>query len=57
MSYPVFGFHGDVMAALTIPIPELIDGAQAAWRCSNDQGSPFGFDALPIPGRVLVALP
>jgi hypothetical protein len=49
MSYPVFGFHGDV--------PEVIDGAQAAWRCSNEQGSPLGFDALPIPGQVLVTLP
>ncbi len=28
MSYPVFGFHGDVMAALTIPFLELIDGSQ-----------------------------
>lgn len=28
MSYPVLGFHGDVMAALTIPFLELIDGSQ-----------------------------
>lgn len=28
MSYPVFGFHGDAMAALTIPFLELIDGSQ-----------------------------
>lgn len=28
ISYPVFGFHGDVMAALTIPFLELIDGSQ-----------------------------
>jgi len=28
MSYPVFGFHGDLMAALTIPFLELIDGSQ-----------------------------
>ena len=28
VSYPVFGFHGDVMAALTIPFLELIDGSQ-----------------------------
>lgn len=28
ISYPVFGFHGDVMAALTIPFLALIDGSQ-----------------------------
>lgn len=28
MSCPVFGFHGDLMAALTIPFLELIDGSQ-----------------------------
>lgn len=28
ISYPVFGFHGEVMAALTIPFLELIDGSQ-----------------------------
>lgn len=28
MSCPVFGFHGEVMAALTIPFLELIDGSQ-----------------------------
>lgn len=28
ISYPVFGFHGDVMAALTIPFLEQIDGSQ-----------------------------
>ncbi|WP_112383257.1 IclR family transcriptional regulator [Sphingomonas carotinifaciens] len=29
VSYPVFGFGGEVMAALTIPFLELIDGSQA----------------------------
>jgi DNA-binding IclR family transcriptional regulator len=28
ISYPVFGFRGEVMAALTIPFLELIDGSQ-----------------------------
>ncbi|MGH8301867.1 MAG: IclR family transcriptional regulator [Steroidobacteraceae bacterium] len=28
ISYPVFGFHGEAMAALTIPFLELIDGSQ-----------------------------
>jgi len=28
ISYPVFGFHGNVMAALTIPFLEQIDGTQ-----------------------------
>lgn len=28
ISYPVFGFHGDAMGALTIPFLELIDGSQ-----------------------------
>ncbi|MGH8294012.1 MAG: IclR family transcriptional regulator [Steroidobacteraceae bacterium] len=28
ISCPVFGFHGEVMAALTIPFLELIDGSQ-----------------------------
>ncbi|WP_374294010.1 IclR family transcriptional regulator [Sphingomonas sp.] len=29
ISYPVFGFGGEVLAALTIPFLELIDGSQA----------------------------
>ncbi len=29
ISYPVFGFGGDCMAALTIPFLETIDGSQS----------------------------
>jgi len=29
ISVPVFGFHGNLMAALTVPFLELIDGSQA----------------------------
>lgn len=29
MSYPIFGMHGDIVAALTVPFLRLIDGSQA----------------------------
>ena len=28
ISYPIFGFYGNLMAALTVPFLELLDGSQ-----------------------------